>query len=89
MKNPVFAVLAVISPIWTSAAQVAVGRYEGWGQWAAAPLLLFPLLYGAAIGLGGLVLLYGAWRRREPVIWWLAWSVVAIYPVWLVLLRRL
>jgi hypothetical protein len=52
-------------------------------------LLLLPLLYGSLIGLTGLAHLYADWRRREPIGWWLGWSLVAFYPLWLVLLRRL
>jgi hypothetical protein len=89
MNKTVFATLAVIAPVWTGFARLAISRYEGWGQWAAAPLLLLPLLYGSLIGLTGLAHLYADWRRREPIGWWLGWSLVAFYPLWLVLLRRL
>jgi hypothetical protein len=89
MKMKILALLAVITPLWTSFAQMAISRYEGWGQWAAAPMLLLPLLFGCLVGLAGLVLLCMAWHRRQPVGWWLGWSLVAFYPLWLVLLRRL
>ena len=88
MNHKVFAVMALIAPVWTSLAQFAVSRYEGWGQWAAAPLLLLPLLYGSVIGLSGLVLVCSARRRRQPFGWRLGWTLVAFYPVWLLLLRR-
>jgi len=89
MNRKVFAVLALIAPLWSSIAQLAVSRYEGWGQWAAAPLLVLPLLYGVLVGMVGLVLLYHARRVCQPLGWWLGWSMVAFYPLWLVLLRRL
>lgn len=89
MNKKAFAVMALISPLWSSLAQFAVSRYEGWGQWAAAPLLVLPLLYGLLIGTTGMVLLYAARRNREPISWWLCWSLVAYYPLWLLLLRRL
>jgi len=88
LNRKAFAVMALISPLWSSMAQLAISRYEGWGRWAAAPLLVLPLLYGLLIGTTGLALLYTARRNREPIGWWLGWCLVAFYPVWLVLLRR-
>ena len=55
--------------LWTSptplvmhvVARWYVGRFDGWGAWAAAPLLLPGILLSAAMLLAGLVL----WRSRR------------------------
>jgi hypothetical protein len=42
---------------------IYIGRYEGWGAWAAGPLLLIPIGLSAAMAVVGLVLCYGALKR--------------------------
>lgn len=88
MKRKLYAVLALAAPLWTSLAQLAISHYEGWGEWTAVPLLIFPVLYGTVVGLLGLLLLVLAWRRRQAFGWWLGFSLIAFYPVWLLLLHR-
>ncbi len=40
-----------------------IGRYEGWGAWAAGPLLLIPIGLSAAMAVVGLGFCYGAVKR--------------------------
>ena len=56
--------LAASAPAAFAAMQFYVGTYEGWGQWAAAPLLLAPLFYGLAVALVCVVSALYAWRQR-------------------------
>jgi hypothetical protein len=46
-------ILAILSPtpliLWI-AAKLYVSKFEGWGAWAAAPILLIPLVFSLVIG---------------------------------------
>ncbi len=50
--------LCWLPPVLYGLALVAVDQYEGWGQWAAAPLLLPPLALCVAWLIGGAALLW-------------------------------
>jgi hypothetical protein len=78
---------ALPSPLGYAWASVEVSRYEGWGQWAAAPLLLVPLGYGALVALAAGVAALLAWRARRPVWMALLGVVIALAP-WLHVLAR-
>lgn len=78
---------ALPSPLGFAWAQIEVGHYEGWGQWAAAPLLLVPLGYGALIGTAAAVSAAFAWRSRRPPTAPLIAATIALAP-WFVLLVR-
>ena len=81
---PLAALPSPLGYAWTS---VEVSRYEGWGQWAAAPLLLVPLGYGALLALGAATAAWGARRVARPNrLIWLA-AMIALLP-WLHVLAR-
>jgi hypothetical protein len=68
--------------IW---ARVEVDRYDGWGAWAAAPLLLVPVAVSALfVGVGLLVASRRESGRRTP--WdWTAIGVSALPMLWIAL----
>ena len=59
--------------IWTSplpllvfwGLSVYVNQYEGWGQWAAAPILLIPIFLSLAMGVMGVVLILQARKQKK------------------------
>lgn len=62
----------VLRLCWLPAATWLAGwlyiqRFEGWGQWAAAPVLVPSLLLSAGLGITGLALLIGTWRRNRKL----------------------
>ena len=78
---------ALPSPLGYAWASVEVSHYEGWGQWAAAPLLLVPLGYGALLALGAATAAWCARRAGRPNrLAWLA-VMIALLP-WLHVLAR-
>jgi hypothetical protein len=44
-----------------------VSQFEGWGRWAAAPVLLIPLLTSAAFSVYGLAGVLLNFHRRQSV----------------------
>jgi len=44
-----------------------VSRFEGWGQWAAAPILLIPLFASAAFSIFGLAGILSNYHRQRSV----------------------
>lgn len=44
-----------------------VSRFEGWGQWAAAPILLIPLFASAAFSIFGLAGVLSNYHRQRSV----------------------
>lgn len=60
--------------IWTSpfpllifwGLSIYVNRFEGWGQWAAAPMLLIPIFLSLLMGGVGVVLIVQARKQRAP-----------------------
>ncbi len=78
---------ALPSPLGFAWATVEVERYEGWGQWAAAPLLLVPLGYGLLIALAAAITALVAWRGRRPCAAALVAVAIGLAP-WLVILGR-
>ena len=61
--------------IWTSplpllmfwGLSIYVNQYEGWGQWAAGPMLLIPILLSLLMTVMGLVLIVRARKQKAPV----------------------
>ena len=68
--------------IW---ARVEVDRYDGWGGWAAAPLLLVPVAVSALfVGAGLLAVTRHEHGRRTP--WdWTAIGIAALPLLWIAL----
>ena len=66
-------------------ARSVVDRYDGWGAWAAAPLLLLPVAVSALfVGVGLLVISRPGTGR--PVAWdWIAIGVSALPLLWIAL----
>jgi len=62
-----------------------VGQFEGLGQWAAAPLLLIPVVLSAVFLLTGASLALQDVRRRgvQPTTW-IALTVSSVPCLWLV-----
>ena len=69
---------------WVCASSV-VDRYDGWGAWAAAPLLLLPVALSALfVGVGLLVI--SRPTKGRPVTWdWIAIGVSALPLLWIAL----
>lgn len=44
-------------------ASLYIERFDGWGRWAAAPLMLPAVLLSAIMGGAGAILLILGWRR--------------------------
>ncbi len=80
---------ALPSPLGYAWASVEVSRYDGWGQWAAAPLLLAPLGYGLLVGLLAAGAAVAAARARRPYGAALLGATLALAPWFLVLARNL
>ncbi len=61
--------------IWTSplplltfwGLSIYVNQFEGWGQWAAGPMLLIPILLSLVMAVIGLVLIVRARKQKAPV----------------------
>jgi len=79
---------AGIAPLWWGLGSLAVSRSEGWGQWAAASLLVLPLGYSLLVGLAGIALCIRAGRGGQPLYRDVAFTLVAFLPWLLVLLRK-
>jgi hypothetical protein len=66
-----------------------VRQYDGWGAWAAAPLLLLPLAVSFGFGLYGLWLCWQA-KRSGDLGWRLRLATIfALGPILVVLLGNL
>ena len=80
-------IAALPSPIGYAWAWIEVEKYDGWGQWAAAPMLLAPLGYGLLLGLAAALAALLAWRGHRPCAAPLVAVVIALAP-WLVVIAR-
>jgi hypothetical protein len=72
------------------AVEVYVRGFDGWGAWAAAPLLLVPGLISLALVVAGLISSIAAMRRATPCGTTLLCTFVASLPmIWLGIRRFL
>ena len=78
---------ALPAPLGFAWATAAVQRYEGWGQWAAAPMLLLPLGYGLLVALAASGAAWRAHRARRSSAAALLGCAIAMLP-WLVVVAR-
>ena len=62
-----------------------VGQYDGWGAWAAAPLLLVPVAVSAVFVGIGLVLAASSATGRPVRGDWIAIGVAALPLMWIAL----
>lgn len=64
-------------------ARAVVDRYDGWGAWAAAPLLLVPVAVSALfVGVG--LLAMGRPKSARAAEWdWIALGVAALPMLWI------
>lgn len=73
--------------------EIYVAGYDGWGAWAAAPMLLLPALVSLPIVLWGLVEIVGARRAGPPAEASFAasirWTIIASIPLLWLAVRRL
>ncbi|MCF8719323.1 hypothetical protein [Nitrospina gracilis] len=44
-----------------------VNQFEGWGQWAAAPMLIMPIAFSFLVSSWGVVLIVQERLREQPV----------------------
>lgn len=79
--------VALPSPLGYAWAAAAIRRYEGWGQWAAAPMLLLPLGYGLLVALAAIAAARRAQQARRPAAAPLLACAIAVLP-WLVVVAR-
>jgi hypothetical protein len=56
-----------VPPALWVATLLYIRPYDGWGAWAAAPLLLPSVLLSAASGMLGMILLGQTVARRQPM----------------------
>jgi hypothetical protein len=64
-------------------ARAVVDRYDGWGAWAAAPLLLVPVAISAFFAGVGL-LIVGRMKSGRPTGWdWIAIGVAGLPVLWI------
>lgn len=64
-------------------ARAVVGRYDGWGAWAAAPILLIPATVSALFVGVGLLVRVRPGQDDRPVGDWIAIAVAALPLAWL------
>ena len=69
-------------------AEVYVRNFDGWGAWAAAPLLLVPGLIGLVLAIAGLVDFVAAARSGRPLRSALVFTLVAALPIFWLAIRR-
>jgi len=72
----------VPAAVWVYARAV-VGEYEGWGAWAAAPLLLVPVVASALFVGAALLLLTRSGGLRSGWPDWIALGVAALPLLWI------
>jgi hypothetical protein len=66
-------------------AQLYLDRFEGWGRWAAAPMLLVPVaLSSAFVGWGVLMLRREQGAGSTSAATWLALALASVPFLWLV-----
>ena len=68
--------------IW---ARLEVDRYDGWGAWAAAPMLLAPVALSALLVGLGLILVSRPGEGRRPATVWVAIGVAGLPLLWIAL----
>ena len=61
---------AILRLCWLPAATWLAGwlyiqRFDGWGRWAAAPLLVPSLLLSVVLGIAGVMQLISTWRQKR------------------------
>lgn len=44
-----------------------VNQFEGWGQWAAAPMLILPIAFSFLVGSWGVTLIVQERLARQPI----------------------
>jgi hypothetical protein len=66
-----------LPPVLYLLAWLAVRGTEGWGAWAAAPMLGVPVLLSLGTGVAGLVLIVMADRRGRPVTGLIAGTIIS------------
>ena len=67
------------------ASEVYVSQFEGWGQWAAAPILLLPFFLSIIVAISGLLIIrkHGSDRRSGTYLG--ACTLLAAVPaIWFV-----
>jgi hypothetical protein len=65
-----------------------VSHFDGWGAWAAAPLLLVPALLGITLGLIFLFDAIRAYRNQEAILLSVVLLLLALAPVFWLFIRR-
>ncbi len=48
--------------------RIYVNSFEGWGQWAAAPVLLLPVVLSFCFGVWGGAMLWNAKKSKQPLM---------------------
>ena len=86
-KQIIYGIMALVSPAAFWATDLYVGRYDGWGQWAAAPILLVPLGYSLIVSIYGCGLIYSSLRKGDIDFSWPLLTLVALSP-WIYTLLR-
>lgn len=68
--------------------ELYIRNFDGWGAWAAAPLLLFPGLVSLPIAILGLFDCVAAARRGAPISPALLCTLIAALPIFWIGVRR-
>jgi len=70
------------------AVEIYASTFDGWGAWATAPLFLVPLVLSVAIAATGAVQCILEFRAGSARISSIAYTVVAAFPLFWLLVRR-
>jgi hypothetical protein len=70
------------------AVELYIKKFDGWGAWASAPLLLVPAILGIPIGLSFLLYAIQAYRGTRTVSRHIWQMILAISPLGWLMVRR-
>jgi hypothetical protein len=83
----VYGIMSFASPVSFWLADRYVDQYDGWGQWAAAPTLLIPLLFALGVTLAGVVSTFVLVRKNASPLAMITLTLVAATPIIYTLIR--
>ena len=88
MKRKVVTGLAFCPLLVLIGVEISVSNYDGWGAWAAAPLLLVPAILGFALSLAFLIEMVQKLRAGLSILGPGLLMAVSLVPVIWLMVRR-